>query len=683
MAATTDDWKVNIKPAEKFSTPTFIRLFIINRVVNDHFSKQQGATNYNIHNAVRSLLADVFENKNDQASAFTVVSRLVNVGIKTYMNQFCEEKHYNIIEQIFNKLILPKFDQEYANIATYNDQQEYKSMVFSSSDLMCLIFQFLNYFRIGSVNDLSKCSLVCSNWLYHSFNPNATFGVVIIDSTLNKDKTHRQRSKQSRFWQRAVNARCLNIIFSPKAPKPDEYLLSHVLTLGNIEQIDGIFFEDYVLVLQAAMQQCCDKIKIFKCDIRIFSQLRENEFPILSPLKLLNCEIIQMTNLYFYILWSNKCCQLTLRGIQNIDKNWCNFVIDNCDCSNIEHLSLGNVKFESNVDQAIVSKLAQKLVHLKKLDITIWDRGVEKISVFWQSLKPMIEKNNTYVAISASFSSPKSVGAFENFIHNYKIKINKIYFTINSFIIQSISNMIAKNNELESIDLGCGSSTISNVNTTKEFFQYWQNALKIEQEKIENEKEKEKGKEKKNETEKEKFKLSENKIDADTMLNQDIIVMTAFEKIQLYQPILRLQMLETNDLINELIKIINQLENGHAICIFLKFVIHRFGDLVDKDVDDFLISFKKFWESIKFLIRSNGVGVNVELMIVTPREGSSYRNKMKQVFSSVFDNDESIATYKRPKCNHYCKPLHRLITNVTIKNDKIIQLFCRNCESKC
>ena len=660
MTTTEDDWKVKVKPAEKFSTPTFIRVFTINRVLNDYFSTQEDTTDHT--KAIRSLLADVFTNKHDQTSAFTLLSRLSTVGIKKYMNQFREEKHYNIIEKIFNTLISPKFGQEYSIITTYNDQDKYKSSVFSTSDLMCLIFQFLEYLRFGSITDLSNCSLVCSYWLYHSFNPNSTHGVIIGDSGVNltspnpNSNVNRSKHVERRFWQRVINARCIKINFNHISPKPDEYLLSHVLTFGNIEEIYGTFFPDQVSVLQGIMQQCSDKIKIIECAVWIFAPSKETlkEFPILSPLKLLNCKKISISNLYFYILWSNKCRELILLGIENIDKNWCNFVIDNCDCSNIQYLRLDNVKFESNIDQIIVSKLAQKFVDLKNLEIMLWDQGIKDISLFWQSLIPIIEKNNSYVDISTCFFFRRSVIAFEKFIDNYKIKINKIQLSINSETMKLMSNMIAKNDELEIIDLYCDGKIGSNIKTTTSFIHYLKRALQFEkQEKLR------------------KFNLKQ---------SDNIVPMPSLEKIQLYQRIHESQMSKLHDLMIELIKIINNLENDHSICIFLKFVVNKFTAVADNTVDNCLVLLRNVWETINLLIEIKDIGINVEVTIGSAAE--SIRNKMKQVFLSVFGSDKSLSTYKEPKCNKYCKPLPKLISTVAMEHDKII-LFCRNCENKC
>ena len=54
---------------------------------------------------------------------------------------------------------------QYHNIITYKskhmDQKYYQNLLFNIKDLMCVIFEFLNY-----DNELINCSLVCSHLLY-------------------------------------------------------------------------------------------------------------------------------------------------------------------------------------------------------------------------------------------------------------------------------------------------------------------------------------------------------------------------------------------------------------------------------------------------------------------------------------------------------------------------------------
>ena len=69
-----------------------------------------------------------------------------------------------------------------------------------------------------------------------------------------------------------------------------------------------------------------------------------------SPLvlKLLNAKRILIQaywkpGLYFHWSFSSKCKELELRCIHNIDKKWCDFIINNCDCSGIKNLVVDRV----------------------------------------------------------------------------------------------------------------------------------------------------------------------------------------------------------------------------------------------------------------------------------------------------------------------------------------------------
>ena len=56
----------------------------------------------------------------------------------------------------------------------------YENILSKPTDIMCLIFQFLTDFdRFGEyIGEFSNGSLVCSQWLYHVFNPNFYFNLV-------------------------------------------------------------------------------------------------------------------------------------------------------------------------------------------------------------------------------------------------------------------------------------------------------------------------------------------------------------------------------------------------------------------------------------------------------------------------------------------------------------------------
>ena len=72
------------------------------------------------------------------------------------------------------------------------------------------------------------------------------------------------------------------------------------------------------------------------CSILISgSNFTENQ---LSTIKLVNARKIIMHDLFFYPLRSNKCQELVFTSSVNVSANWCKFMNQHCDCSNIKIL---------------------------------------------------------------------------------------------------------------------------------------------------------------------------------------------------------------------------------------------------------------------------------------------------------------------------------------------------------
>ena len=138
-------------------------------------------------------------------------------------------------------------------------------------------------------------------------------------------------SSATRAWQRFINVKSIYICVR----YPTQLSLMEKLSmLTNAEEIEGLIEnEKYISILQTIMQRCKYKIKHY--NIYVYKTSKENT---LSPLTLINAKYISINNSYFYIKWSNKCETLNLCRFKNISLNWCNYVINNCDCSNIKCL---------------------------------------------------------------------------------------------------------------------------------------------------------------------------------------------------------------------------------------------------------------------------------------------------------------------------------------------------------
>ena len=187
--------------SSNLKVPSFIRLFVIRRIIRNSIDYGT-STGTQIKNLVNVHFA-----KEDTAivlQAYNILLRLVQDGLKTYMSKWYNEtKDSTIIEMIFNKIILVKFEKEYNQLITFdngNIYNHYQNLVFNTNDLMCKIFE---YFEIDE--DLSNCSysFVNSHWLYHSWNINSIY-FVELNSLIRQTMKHTQNDNNAalRMWQR-------------------------------------------------------------------------------------------------------------------------------------------------------------------------------------------------------------------------------------------------------------------------------------------------------------------------------------------------------------------------------------------------------------------------------------------------------------------------------------------------
>ena len=117
-------------------------------------------------NQIPDLIQNIKDTK-QREMALLILTRLLRDGIKDYMKEwFNEDEQVLIIERIFNTIIIPNFEKKDDNITTYrnnsSDSEDDQRVVFNTNDIMCLIFQFLEYQirKQGLDGDLLNCSLV-------------------------------------------------------------------------------------------------------------------------------------------------------------------------------------------------------------------------------------------------------------------------------------------------------------------------------------------------------------------------------------------------------------------------------------------------------------------------------------------------------------------------------------------
>ena len=403
--------------------PNFIRLFVIRRIIEKYIKN-----NENKKTIFRNELKNVFtDDKKVELLVINIVTLLINDGIKKYMSKYYnEKKQSNTIEDLFNKVILKQFSREYNEIITYginNDTTNdnyYENLLFNSTDLMSHIFQYLHWGREFD-RDLYSCSLVSSHWLYHSWNANSVYHINFYK--LAKVDNISKNRKWARIWQRLYNVKSIRINFEEEDSKAAVVAVNKLSMFTKIERVNVYMggSEEINLSISlviAIMNRCKDRIK--DCRIKI-KYNGSSHFE--APIKLPKAQYVEIGDLVFYRQWTNECTQLKLHVVKNISNDWCKFVIDNCDCSNINNLILDRVSFENNsineetleprsnnndlildkvtfdsINQETLKQFALKFCNLKTLEIVMCEVDSD-VLLFWHLLKPILSKNSTKVTL--------------------------------------------------------------------------------------------------------------------------------------------------------------------------------------------------------------------------------------------------------------------------------------------
>ena len=380
-----DYWRVdtNEKPGIRLPVPSFIRLFIIHRVLKPVARRTK----------ISTLVSKTFMTDKDlQKMTDFVLSSLLTHGIKRFMDEiYNEEQHSNTIEIIFNEIILKQFSKEYSAIVTCSTTNSNQRLVFNTKDLMCLIFQYI-YFDWK----IDAYSLVSSHWLYYAWNPHSVYHCNLTEFTKGNPRYNTQNSKISRVWQRVSHAKSI-IIINPR------YLLfssvlptRRLLTMTNITKVDirMRWMSDHLRQLKAIMQNCRKNIQDFclHIDMSNLNSIETMNADKIPPLRLPNARAISFYSemcQFLPIIWTNKCSKLDL-NLPNVDDEWIKCVLKYCDCSCIKELNISNsahaVEISSYIfdtysnsesinDESIndesLNKLAQKFTGLKQFKISL------------------------------------------------------------------------------------------------------------------------------------------------------------------------------------------------------------------------------------------------------------------------------------------------------------------------
>ena len=264
----------------KIKVPNFIRLFAFKRILCEHMSDIGIDTRLSREDYIKDLVAGVF--KNDEKSlfqAYTMLTRLTNDGINHYMSWWYHEIYEsNIVEIVFNKIILDKFEYEYGKVTYFtpltndNDDDDengndndindndssividYQCLVFNTKDIMCeYILQCLEYGE-NFDGDLFNCSLINTQWLFYVWNLKSLYFVNVerlIKETLNYNIN--DDNCVTRKWQRLTKVKSISTSSSCDFGKFDTknnkdldiepllILKNKFLKLRNVETINYYF----------------------------------------------------------------------------------------------------------------------------------------------------------------------------------------------------------------------------------------------------------------------------------------------------------------------------------------------------------------------------------------------------------------------------------------------------------
>ena len=431
---------------------TFIRVIVIRRILLNHL-KQNTDNNDNIDKYIKHLITYVKDSDDSiQSKVHRTLSQLLTKdGIKNYFNSWNEkDNNPNIIAIIFDKLILTKFVNEYENIIRYKSENMqnnklyyYQDLLFNMKDLMCSIFGFLD-----NGKDLVKCSLVCSHWLYHVYNTSLfnvdNFKNLILNTIKYDVKNSYNDSSGVRMWQRLTKLKSIYLDLDHSTPELNQLLLNKLSSLKNVEKFRARFYTKHLPIVKIVMKNCKENIKHYSLRIRTFGG--DIKKPVLSPLVLANAKHITIESLYFYIIWSYKCQELELSWSQYLDKKWCNFVINNCDCSNIKSLTFTWENFvkgdfinttknkEDKEGKELLKKLAQQFINLQNLKIEMYNKCDQVALLFCKYLNDIIDKNNVKIELAfnkqrTGYELDKLLEAIQDAVMGDKISKISLYLS--------------------------------------------------------------------------------------------------------------------------------------------------------------------------------------------------------------------------------------------------------------
>ena len=369
----------------------------------------------------KALFAKAINNCDQQE--FTILTKLHDHGIKEYMSKHYNENQcddidsvYRLSQQYFGKQLAKitslhhrKDDQSATAKKTRKEKEKEKNIscrFWSCKDIVMKTFQYLN------VLSLNACSLVCINFLSHSYNPSSIYRLILNDETKSNAQhicLSAANAMRSRDWKRFGNCKHLELGMW----KHQEYdltfsktFINGLLSLRYIEIFDfGVlkYAPGVVLFVKKLSKSNCMVNGIKKFTFCAQSKADERDKLYNCRVKLMNCETCVLSNVGFKVILSNKCQHLTLN--ENIlDKNFDyseNSKRSVSDLSNIKTLTLYETNFgESKMSENWWNSLCSQFININQLKIC--GDMTKHTLLFWQGLMQRIIANQGRVFLNVA-----------------------------------------------------------------------------------------------------------------------------------------------------------------------------------------------------------------------------------------------------------------------------------------
>ena len=368
-----------------------------------------------------------------------ILTKLHEYGIKEYISKHFNDDQCDGIDLLY-QLTRQHFHNQLAKITslhhhgddqsattenkTRKEKEEIKnnniiaSRFWSCDDIVIKAFQYLN------LSSLNACSLVCINFLTHSYNPNSIYRLIIRyepKSDGNSICLNAANNMRLRDWKRFSNCKHLDLMmwnntfgdndkntFSPT-------FINGVLSLKHMVIFNcriGRYGEQVVDFIEklSHLDSILKNIKEFTFCVKLGfvgkfgSELDNYQF------NLENCEKCVLSKVYFKVILSNKCHHLALNynilkknfdyrqndKKDNKDKN-----ISLSDLSGVKTLILKQIEFDEgdNPNPNWLKAMCSQFSNLNKLKIY----GFTNATVFcWEGLMAIIKANQGHVLINSN-----------------------------------------------------------------------------------------------------------------------------------------------------------------------------------------------------------------------------------------------------------------------------------------